>query len=150
MSQCDESAHTRCSVGFSQRDPTSRCWLKSSLLTFAASKHSWGERRMNSSYSKTTLQAACRLMGVGIVIVLGLGANGKPVADEGSQLIDVWNGMPPGETVLSVGETLPRRATEDPPATRVGKITRPQLEMFEPPADKRSGMAIVILPGGGY
>lgn len=72
------------------------------------------------------------------------------VADDAPRLIDVWNGLPPGESTLSIGETLPRRPTEDPPATRIAKITQPQLEVFEPPADKRTGMAIVILPGGGY
>jgi acetyl esterase/lipase len=72
------------------------------------------------------------------------------VAAEEPRRIDVWNGPPPGETQLSTGETLPRRPNEDPPATRIGKITQPQLEVYEPAADKRTGVGVIILPGGGY
>lgn len=71
-------------------------------------------------------------------------------ADDSPRLIDVWNGPPPGETVLTAGETLARRPDENPPATRISRITRPQLEVYEPAADKQTGAAIVILPGGGF
>lgn len=70
-------------------------------------------------------------------------------ADE-PRKIEVWRGLPPGETQLSAGETLPVRANENPPATRIAKITQPLLEVYEPPADKRTGVGVIILPGGGY
>ncbi|MCA9156243.1 MAG: alpha/beta hydrolase, partial [Planctomycetales bacterium] len=90
-----------------------------------------------------------RLLFAKLILFAGLtlwaGAAG---ADE--RLIDVWPAKAPGETTAATGETLPRRPNENPPATRVTKITRPQLEVWQPPADKRNGAAVVILPGGGY
>lgn len=66
------------------------------------------------------------------------------------RLIDVWPGLAPGETTREPGEALPRREKEIPPATRIKGITRPQLELFEAPADKRTGAAFVVCPGGGF
>lgn len=71
-------------------------------------------------------------------------------ADEPDQTLPVWNGNPPGETTLSRGEALPTRPTEIPPATRITRITEPTLELFLPPADKATGTAVLIFPGGGY
>lgn len=71
------------------------------------------------------------------------------LAREPDRLIDVWPDLAPGETARSTGEKLPRRPQEDPPATRVNSITRPQLAMFKPSADSNA-TAIVVLPGGGY
>ncbi len=69
---------------------------------------------------------------------------------EEPQLVEVWTGLPPGETKLSAGETLPTRANEIPPATRITKITQPQLEVYEPSPEKRTGVAVLIFPGGGF
>lgn len=71
-------------------------------------------------------------------------------AREPDAVIDIWPGMAPGETTRETGTKLARRATENPPATRVKDITRPQLHVFQPAADKRNGAAILIFPGGGY
>lgn len=71
-------------------------------------------------------------------------------AREPDAIIDIWPGLAPGETTRETGAKLPRRATEDPPATRVKDITRPQLYVFQPPAEKRNGTAVLIFPGGGY
>jgi acetyl esterase/lipase len=77
-------------------------------------------------------------------------ATASLAAEETPRTIDVWKGLPPGETKLATGETLPRRANENPPATRIAKITQPQLEVYEAAADKRTERAVIILPGGGY
>lgn len=82
-------------------------------------------------------------------LVLVLIASTAVAADE-PRKIEVWRGLPPGETQLSTGETLPARQNENPPATRISKITQPLLEVYEPPADKKSGVGVIILPGGGY
>ena len=71
-------------------------------------------------------------------------------ADKPTRLINVWPDLAPGETAKSTGEALPRRANENPPATRVKNITQPMLEMYEPDAAKKTGIAVVICPGGGY
>ena len=69
---------------------------------------------------------------------------------EEPQLVEVWTGLPPGETKLSAGEALPTRANEIPPATRITKITQPQLEVYEPSPEKRTRVAVLIFPGGGF
>ena len=71
-------------------------------------------------------------------------------AREPDAVIDIWPGLAPGETTWETGTKLPRRATEKPPATRVKDITRPQLNVFQPPAGKGNGTAVLIFPGGGY
>lgn len=76
----------------------------------------------------------------------------QPRADarEPDQIVDIWPEMAPGETTQNIGETLPRRKNENPPATRVARITQPRLHIFEPPAEKKTGAAVLIFPGGGY
>lgn len=71
-------------------------------------------------------------------------------AREPDAIIDIWPGLAPGETTRETGRPLPRRPNENPPATRVKNITRPQLHVFQPPAEKRNGTAVLIFPGGGY
>ncbi|GAG01691.1 unnamed protein product, partial [marine sediment metagenome] len=62
--------------------------------------------------------------------------------------IDVWPGLAPGETTRLTGEALPRREGENPPITRIIKISRPQFTAY--PAAKPNGTGVVILPGGGF
>ncbi len=69
---------------------------------------------------------------------------------EPDRIVDVWPGVAPGETTKDVGTKLPMRATEQPPATRVGSITFPTLSFYEPPPEKRNGAVMLIMPGGGY
>ncbi|MFO1023143.1 MAG: alpha/beta hydrolase [Planctomycetales bacterium] len=64
--------------------------------------------------------------------------------------IEVWNGMPPGETVLNRGEVLPPRGTNRPPVTRVEKITQPTMDAFPAEGEKRTDVGVIILPGGGF
>ncbi|MBL8825526.1 MAG: alpha/beta hydrolase [Planctomycetaceae bacterium] len=71
-------------------------------------------------------------------------------AAEPQRTINVWPDLAPGETTRSPGEVLPRRATENPPATRIKAITQPQLELFAPPKDKQNGAVMIVCPGGGY
>ena len=66
------------------------------------------------------------------------------------RVVDLWSGPAPGETTRHSGDTLPRRPDEDPPATRIKNITRPQLEIYDPLPAHRNGVAVLILPGGGY
>lgn len=74
----------------------------------------------------------------------------KATAREPDRVIDLWSGPAPGETTRHSGDTLPRRKNEDPPATRITNITRPQLEIFDPDPALAGRAAVVILPGGGY
>jgi acetyl esterase/lipase len=68
-----------------------------------------------------------------------------PAADP----IFVWPDLAPGETERSPGTTLPMRAADNPPITRVEKISQPPMSVFLPTA-KANGVAVLILPGGGF
>ena len=85
-------------------------------------------------------------------LIMGMCASLLCSADarEPDAVIDIWTSAAPGETTRHTGTKLARRANENPPATRVKDITRPQLQVFQPPADKRNGVAVLIFPGGGY
>lgn len=85
-------------------------------------------------------------------LIVGVCASllGSADAREPDAVIDIWSSEAPGETTRHTGTKLARRANENPPATRVKDITRPQLQVFQPAADKRNGAAVLIFPGGGY
>ena len=66
-------------------------------------------------------------------------------------VIDLWPGAAPGE---SATPTPPEKdmplQKEARPVRRVANVSKPTLTVFAPPADKASGAAVVIAPGGGY
>ena len=64
--------------------------------------------------------------------------------------IDIWPEFAPGETTRETGTALPPRPSDNPPATRIKDITRPQLHIFKPTAEASNGTAVLIFPGGGY
>ncbi|MEX2213545.1 MAG: alpha/beta hydrolase [Phycisphaeraceae bacterium] len=70
--------------------------------------------------------------------------------DKADRVIVLWPDLAPGETTKSPGEALPRRESENPRTTRIKDITQPMLEVYEPAADKKNGVAVVICPGGAY
>ena len=69
-------------------------------------------------------------------------------------LIDLWPDKPPGFQI----EGGPERDTSGPDSNKVagrhvirlGDVSRPQLHVYQPSADKRNGTAVVICPGGGF
>lgn len=61
---------------------------------------------------------------------------------------DVWPALAPGESTSNPGEILPFRPAENPPVTRVVRITRPTFTVH--PSPEPNGSAAVILPGGGF
>ncbi len=89
--------------------------------------------------------------GYGSVLLIGM-TSGAEVARDADRVVDIWPGLAPGESTRNVGEVLPRRPNEDPPATRVKSITRPRLHVFHPPgpAANWSGASVLIFPGGAY
>ena len=66
-------------------------------------------------------------------------------------VIDLWPGAAPGE---SATPTPPEKdmplQKEARPVRRVANVSKPTLTVFSPPAEKASGAAVVIAPGGGY
>lgn len=55
--------------------------------------------------------------------------------------VPLWPAGPPDDNGLSGPEVL---------GTCVGNISQPTLTVYLPPADKATGAAVVITPGGGY
>ena len=69
-------------------------------------------------------------------------------------VLNVWPGTPPGET-----KTLPAEADQTKPddklsagrrIIKLGNVSTPQIAVYQPPADKSNGTAVVICPGGGH
>lgn len=71
-------------------------------------------------------------------------------------VLDLWpEGQMPGEPALVEGEERDLTKTDDKliagePIIKLGHVTRPQVEVFLPPADKANGSAVVVCPGGGF
>lgn len=68
--------------------------------------------------------------------------------------IPLWPGVAPGEKG-DIGEE--RDTTKPDPKTgktdniiRLGNVSKPTITVFKPPADKDTGTAVVVCPGGGY
>ena len=86
-------------------------------------------------------------------MLLWIGMNGGAVvARDADRVVDIWPDLAPGESTRNTGEALPRRPSEDPPATRVKSITHPRLHVFHPPGPVASwsGASVLIFPGGAY
>lgn len=82
------------------------------------------------------------------VITVGLACAIFVDAVLATEMNDVWPKLAPGETTRNRGETLPYRENEKPRVTRVVKISRPTFTVHL--AEKPTGAAVVILPGGGF
>lgn len=75
-------------------------------------------------------------------------------AAEPIQPIPLWPGLAPGETnaapvehdTTKPGDTL----IAGKPIIRLGNVSQPNITIYRPPADKNTGTAIVVCPGGGY
>ncbi len=74
------------------------------------------------------------------------------IGREPDQVLDIWPDLAPGESTREVGQPLARRADENPPATRIAGITRPQLHYFAAATsnERADSVAVLIFPGGGY
>jgi len=74
-------------------------------------------------------------------------------ADE-PQPIPLWPDVAPGEK----GDLPPEADTSQPgkglvagkPLIRLGNVSKPTITIYKPPADKDTGAAVVVCPGGGY
>lgn len=84
------------------------------------------------------------------LLAVSFGFVNMAVAEAPNHVLTVWPAEAPGETTTSLGETLPRRPNENPPATRVTKITSPRLHIFLPDDTSDPLPFLLICPGGGY
>ncbi|MEO6003995.1 MAG: hypothetical protein ABIZ04_00115 [Opitutus sp.] len=64
-----------------------------------------------------------------------------------SETITLWPGKPPGETVaVGVEHVVPERPR---PFDQITDVSVPTLAVCLPPKEKRTGTAMLVLPGGG-
>lgn len=63
--------------------------------------------------------------------------------------LDVWPGQAPGES----GQIGPEKVEQKGgriPVTLITNVTKPTLTVYKPPAEKDTGAAVIICPGGAY
>jgi len=86
----------------------------------------------------------------GILLVAARGA----LSAEPAHILDVWPGKPPGEE-RNVGPETDLTKPEDRLIAgrriiKLGNVTTPQIHVFLPQKEKRTGTAMVVCPGGGF
>jgi acetyl esterase/lipase len=63
--------------------------------------------------------------------------------------LDLWPAAAPGENgSIAAEEAKKKPGTEI--VTSITNVTRPTLTVSRPPADKNTGVAVLVFPGGGY
>jgi acetyl esterase/lipase len=64
--------------------------------------------------------------------------------------VKLWSGKAPGETKDIGPEKLtePKKGQID--VKRLANVSEPTITIYAPPADKHTGAAVVVAPGGGY
>ena len=69
-------------------------------------------------------------------------------------ILNVWPGKPPGETKELPPEIDKTKPTDKLIAGRriikLGNVSTPQLMVYQPPADRATGTAVIVCPGGGH
>src|SRR2546422_690264 len=85
---------------------------------------------------------------VGILLIPCVGA-GEP-----SKTIALWPGNAPGENGRIGEERDTTKASDNliagKPVIRLGNVSRPTIAVYPAPADKNTGAAVLVCPGGGY
>jgi acetyl esterase/lipase len=69
------------------------------------------------------------------------------VSYQASEVIQIWPGIAPGET----GEIGPEHVLPDRPRPfdQITDVSVPTLSVFLPPEERRTGTAMLVIPGGG-
>ncbi len=70
------------------------------------------------------------------------------------QSLNIWPAKAPGEVKELPPEQDVNKPTDKPVGDRkiikLTNVSTPQITVFEPPAEKRTGCALIICPGGGH
>jgi acetyl esterase/lipase len=84
----------------------------------------------------------------GALLLAVAGAGGAP------RTLDLWPGPAPGEQEAIGEEKDMTKPTDNlvggKPVIRLGNVSKPTITILQPPKDKNTGAAVVVLPGGGY
>jgi len=65
----------------------------------------------------------------------------------------LWPGVAPGDKADMPEEKDTSKDPKDKPdkyVIRLGNVSKPTITVFRPPADKDTGAAVIVCPGGGY
>jgi acetyl esterase/lipase len=78
----------------------------------------------------------------------------ESAAVETAKPIELWPAGAPSEKG-EIGEEKDMTKPSDnliagKPVIRLGNITKPTMSIYRPPADKNTGAAVIVCPGGGY
>lgn len=66
-------------------------------------------------------------------------------------VLDVWPGKtPPGDTTVLGPEKYLEENPGERKVARLTNVTQPTIAVYQAPAEKATGAAVVICPGGGY
>jgi acetyl esterase/lipase len=82
--------------------------------------------------------------------VLLLIVAGRLPAQNPALTLDVWPGKAPGEMRDSAEEKGRPEKSPVGPIRLLTEVTKPTLAVYRPAADKDTGAAVLICPGGGY
>ncbi|MDP4210546.1 MAG: alpha/beta hydrolase [Bacteroidota bacterium] len=63
-----------------------------------------------------------------------------------TQVIDIWNGKVPG----SIPNPNYKQIVDSAYWIKIRFVTKPTIQVYPAPADKNTGTAVVVCPGGGY
>ena len=63
--------------------------------------------------------------------------------------LPLWSGEAPGEKDQQVGEEKVEDRNNDG-ITRTSNVSKPTITLYPAPADKATGTAVIVAPGGGY
>lgn len=98
----------------------------------------------------------CNVFPIVLVALLGMLISplAATAADVKPEPILLWPGTAPGEKG-DIGEEkdMTKPDAKIPPEkyiTRIGNVSKPTLTIFKPAAEKDTGTAVVVCPGGGY
>lgn len=76
------------------------------------------------------------------------------IAAEPAIELPLWPGMAPGDKGDLGPERDQTKATDNLVAgkklIRLGDVSKPSIAVYQPPADKKTGTAVIVCPGGGY
>ncbi len=103
---------------------------------------------------KSAVRFTCRYAVALPSIMLVMVMCSTAVAREPDQVINLWPAQPPG-SALDVGDEADFTKPEDRLIAghriiKLGNVKTPQAHVYLPAADKRTGAAVVVCPGGGF
>lgn len=73
-----------------------------------------------------------------------------PVFSAEPVTLNVWPGKAPGETADIGPEAYQPERPGERKVARLGNVSTPTIAVYSPPAEKHTGAAVLICPGGGY